>query len=222
MKINRLGTITTGSEVSMLDRRKPAKLCVICCVSLLALCLAVVVLASCRSSAVAVPPIDSSAVQVITINDSWDGLSPAAPIRAVFRLQPATDCFTGTAQFSAGGYSGAVINRSVPITIPLPVIEEFAALLQSTPLAVGDYKPSISHTDDYPAITIAVKGEADSLQFYSESQGDQHIPWQVSIAGRGVFVSHSGIPAQALGLLDPYLAREVEEELIDQAQDRGW
>jgi len=208
------------TEVNMLDRPKPAGLGAICCASLLALCLALVVLASCRSSTAAIPPIDSSAVQAITINESLYGLLPAAPVRAVFHLEPATDCFAGTAEFSVGGISVAVITQSVPITVPLPVIEEFLALLEGTPLKVGEYKPSIIHTDSYPTISITIKGEAGNLRFYSESQGDMRIPWQVFVTGQGVFVTHSGIPAQALGLLDPYRAREVEEGLIDQALAR--
>ena len=171
------------------------------------------------ASPTAVPPIDASAVQAITINDYWTGLSSAAPISAVFRLQPATDCFTGTAQFSVAAWSSAgAINRSVPITVPLPVMEHFLDLLESAPLDVETYKPVMYMTDSYPELTIAVRGQVAPIEFCSESQGDQHIPWRVFV--RGQFVTYAGTPAQALDLLDPYLAREVEEEVIDQARNR--
>lgn len=205
-----------GLHTIMLDRRKPAKLSLICCVSLLALCLAVVTLASCRSSA-RVPPIDSSTVQTIHIYDFWSGYSPASPVSAVFHLEPAADCFAGTAEFSVGVRSGSVITRSVPITVPLAAIDEFLALLESTPLEEGEYKPSILHTDSYPTMSIAVQARAGHLRFYSESQGDKRTPWQVTVPGAGVLVTHAGAPADALSVLEPYLAREAQEELIDQA-----
>ena len=202
----------------MLYRPKSAKLGVTCCVSLLTLSLAVVTLASCRSSTVKVPPIDSSDVKEIMISELGLGLSPAAPIRAVFHLEPATDCFVGTADFTVGGSSVAIITQSVPITVPLTAIEEFLALLEDTPLEVGKYEPATIQTDSYGSISIIVKQEAGNLRFSSESQGDMRIPWEAFVTGQGVFVTHSGRPAQALDLLDPYLARDVEEGLIDQAR----
>jgi hypothetical protein len=170
------------------------------------------------SNAVAVPAIGSSATVVITIQDSWTGLSPLAPIEAQFRLEPATDYFSGTAEFSVAGYTDA-ITRSVPITIPLAVIEEFLALLESTPLEVGKYKRLFNHTDDFPSILIAVEGRAGDLRFASESQGRRHIPWRV-VVGQDQYVTYANTPAQALDLLDPYLAREAQEALFDLALAR--
>jgi hypothetical protein len=170
------------------------------------------------SNAVAVPAIGSSATVVITIQDSWTGLSPLAPIEAQFRLEPATDHFSGTAEFSVAGYTDP-ITRSVPITIPLAVIEEFLALLESTPLEVGKYKRLFNHTDDFPSILIAVEGRAGDLRFASESQGRRHIPWRV-VVGQDQYVTYADTPAQALDLLDPYLGREVQETLFDLALAR--
>jgi hypothetical protein len=170
------------------------------------------------ASAVEVPPIDSSAILAITIADSWTGLSPLAPIEAYFRLEPTTVCFSGTAEFSVAGYTDA-ITRSVPISVPLAVIDELLALLESTPLEVGKYKRLFNHTDDFPAITIAVEGRAGDLAFSSESQGSSHIPWRV-VVGQDQYVTYADTAAQALDLLDPYLAREVQEALFDLALAR--
>jgi hypothetical protein len=170
------------------------------------------------SNAVAVPAIGPSATVAITIQDSWTGLSPLAPIEAWFRLEPATDYFSGTAEFSVAGYTDA-ITRSVPITVPLAVIEEFLALLESTPLEVGKYKRLFNHTDDFPSIIIAVECSAGDLGFASESQGRRHIPWRV-VVGQDQYVTYADTPAQALDLLDPYLAREVQEALFDLALAR--
>jgi hypothetical protein len=170
------------------------------------------------ASAIEVPPIDSSAILTITIADHWTGLSPLAPIEADFRLEPTMDYFSGTAEFSVAGYTDA-ITRSVPISVPLAVLEELLALLESTPLEVGKYKPLFNHTDDFPKIIIAVEGRAGDLGFASESQGSRHIPWRV-VVGQDHYVTYADTPAQALDLLDPYLAREVQEELFNLALAR--
>jgi hypothetical protein len=169
-------------------------------------------------SALEVPPIDPSAILSIAIADHWTGLSPLAPIEADFRLEPATDHFSGMAEFSVAGYTEA-ISRSVPISVPQAVIEELLALLESTPLEVGEYKRVFSHTDDFPRVVIGVKGRAGDLQFASESQGRRHIPWSV-LVGAEQYVTYADTPTQALDLLDPYLAREVQEELYNLALER--
>ena len=170
-------------------------------------------------SAVEVPPIDSSAILAITIADYWTGLSPVAPIEADFHLEPATDGYSGMAEFSVAGYTDA-ITRSVPINVPLAVIGELLALLESTPLEVGEYKRVFNHTDDFPAVAIGVEGGAADLAFASESQGSRHIPWRV-VVGQNQYVTYADTPARALDLLDPYLAREVQEALFNLALERN-
>jgi hypothetical protein len=154
----------------------------------------------------------------ITILDNWTGLSPLAPIESSFSLEPATGFFSGTAEYQLAGYTEAV-SRSVPISVPLPVMEEFLALLQSTPLEEGEYKPLFNHTDDFPNIAIAVEGRSGDLGFATESQGSMNIPWRVEV-GRDDYVTYADTPAQALDLLDPYLARDVQEALSDEVLAR--
>jgi hypothetical protein len=170
------------------------------------------------ADAIEVPAIDPSTILAITIADNWTGLSPLAPIEAYFRLEPTLDFFSGVAEFSVAGYTDA-ITRSVPISVPLAVMEELLALLESTPLVVVEYKRLYNHTDDFPAITIAIEGRARNLGFASESQGARHIPWRV-VVGQDQFVTYADTPAQALDLLDPYLARQVQKALFDLALAR--
>jgi hypothetical protein len=99
------------------------------------------------------------------------------------------------------------------------VIEELLALLESTPLEVGKYRPLFNHTDDFPMIIIAVEGRAGDLRFASTSQGSRHIPWRV-VVGQDQYVTYADTPAQVLDLLDPYLAREVQEALFNLALER--
>jgi len=170
------------------------------------------------SSPIAVPPIELADILTITILDDWTGFSPLAPIEAHFRLEPAPGFFSGTAEFSVAGYTEA-ITRSVPISVPLAVIDELLALLESTPLEAGEYKRLFNHTDDFPSITIAIEGRVDDLEFASTSQGGRHIPWRVMV-GPNPYVTYADTPVQALDLLDPYLAREVQEALFDLALAR--
>jgi hypothetical protein len=92
-------------------------------------------------------------------------------------------------------------------------------LLESTPLEVGKYKRLFNHTDDFPSIMIAIEGRAGDFGFASESQRSRHIPWRV-VVGQDQYVTYADTPAQALDLLDPYLAREVQEELFNLALAR--
>jgi hypothetical protein len=66
---------------------------------------------------------------------------------------------------------------------------------------------------------IAVEGRAGDLEFATESQGSRHIPWRVGV-GQDQYVTYADTPAQALDLLDPYLAREVQEALFELALAR--
>jgi hypothetical protein len=170
------------------------------------------------SSPIEMPPVEPADVLTITIIDGWTGLSPLAPIEAYYRLRPTPGHFSGAAEFQVAGYTD-LITRSTEISVPLTVIEELLALLESTPLEVGEYKPLFSHTDDFPAITIAVEGRAGDLEFASQSQGSRHIPWRV-VVGPDQYVTYADTPAQALDLLDPYLAREVQEALFNLALER--
>jgi hypothetical protein len=165
-----------------------------------------------------VPPIDASALEAISIVDGWTGLSPLAPIEAYYRLEPTNGHFSGMAEFSVAGYTEAM-TRSVAISVPLAVIEDLVALLASTPLEVGKYRPVFSHTDDFPNISIVLESRDGDLGFSTKSQGSRHIPWGV-VVGRDQYVTYADTPAQALDLLDPYLARDVQEALFDLALSR--
>jgi hypothetical protein len=170
------------------------------------------------ASPIEIPPIDPSAILGITIADDWIGFSPLAPIEAHYRLEPSTDGFSGMAEFSVAAYTEAM-TRTAPISVPLAVIEELLALLESTPLEKGEYKRLFSHTDDFPNIIITIEGRDGDLVFASKSQGSRHIPWLV-VVGRKDYVTYADTPVQALELLDPYLARDVQEALFDLARSR--
>jgi hypothetical protein len=191
----------------------------------LALCVVLLMIASCGSPTADVPqiispslPDDSPADVMLTPTNAGKATIPVQEEAAALLGMWADDgdfVLEVMAEFSVAGYTDA-ITRSVPISVPLAVIEELLALLESTPLEVGKYKPLFNHTDDFPSIIIAVEGRAGDLGLATESQGSRHIPWRV-VVGEDHYVTYADTPAQALDLLDPYLAREVQEELFNLA-----
>jgi hypothetical protein len=170
------------------------------------------------SSPIAVPPIELANVLTLTILDGWTGFSPLAPIEAAYRLEATPDDFSGMAEFQVAGYTD-LLTQTAPVSIPLAVVEELLTLLESTPLEKGTYKPLFSHTDDFPIVRIAIEGRSGDLEFATESQGSRHIPWR-AVVGRDEYVTYADTPAQALDLLDPYLARDVQEALFELALER--
>ena len=82
---------------------------------------------------------------------------------------------------------------------------------------MGEYQPNFEHTDDYPEISIRlVYGKAQTIEFYTTSQGDENIPWEVTYNGKS-YVVNSGEPAQALEIIKPYLAQDILEKLVKEA-----
>jgi hypothetical protein len=164
---------------------------------------------------------DISTAYSITIIDNWSGLNPAAPINSLYILENPTDHiddtqFQGSALFSAGGYSGTTKKETTQINVPKDVIKEFLHKLSQASPVNGNYEPFFEHTDDYPEITIRVLyGNAETIEFYTSSQGDEHIPWKVTYDSNS-YVVNSGTPTQALEILKPYLAKDVLEKLVEQ------
>ncbi len=88
-------------------------------------------------------------------------------------------------------------------------------LAQANP-QVGKYEPFILVTDDYPEITIRVLyGQAETIEFYTASQGEEHIPWRVTYNGSS-YIVNSGVPMQALEILKPYLAQDLLDNLREE------
>lgn len=166
--------------------------------------------------ALTMPAIDASAVTSVTIVDSWTGLSPLAPIEASYHLTASADGLVGLAAFSVAGYRDP-ITATAAISVPVLVFEEALAELAGTPLEEGPYKPLINHTDDYPTISMTFMASGQAIQFYTQSQGPDHIPWKVVIDGQE-FVTYADNPSRAMQILEPYLAPATLASLIEQAQ----
>lgn len=149
----------------------------------------------------------------IHVYDEWSGYSIISPLRARYFLGQEKDGFKGQAKFSAGEEER---RREVvrDIMIPIDVTHAFLRLLSEVSVEPDEYCPVMDHTDDYPSIEIHLKIGDLSIQFFTESQGANHVPWGLRI-GDETFVVRSSIPADALEILSPYLHKDVLDGLAD-------
>jgi hypothetical protein len=154
-----------------------------------------------------------SQVRSIRIEDDWTGLSPVAPIVAHYDLHRQNGSFSGKANFSVAGYTQAR-TAVEEVSIPEDTVLAFLQLLSRSPTEYGHYEPLFEHTDDYPSISIQLGVENDIVEFYTRSQGGDHVPWAGKVQGN-IYVINSNLPAQALALLEPYLKKDRLKQLIE-------
>jgi len=146
--------------------------------------------------------------RLIRIQDGWGGLGPSRS--AHYELHPSENQFTGEATFSVGG-----LNKTENIQIPFNAAQTFFRILGEASLENKEYFPQIWHTDDYPSLKIELDLEDEAVTFFTESQGESHVPWAVKI-GEKTYVIDSDVPARALAALNPYLKRDVMKKLHDE------
>lgn len=163
----------------------------------------------------AIPSIELSDTQSLEINDHWTGLSPLAPMVQNYQLAMSSDGLIGKASFAVG--NDDFRTGSADIAIPTDVAQEFITLLESAKLLDKPYVAYQAWTDDYPSITLTFNTAQGEVVIYSYSQGESHVPWAAKIRG-DVYVIDSDIPMQALMLLEPYLHKDVFDDMIQEIQ----
>lgn len=174
-----------------------------------------------QSQPLATPPPLTTVMQaqVVEIHNDWNGYSDITPILRHYKLRIEQQKLVGNAHIAVGGYGAAGVHQqqTTRLAIPAAVTTKFLAMLAKTPLQVGTYKPTIGRTDDYPSIKIQLKTDRQAVIFSSQSQANNYVPWKVSVTKANItteYISNSPLPAQALRLLDPYVARHGVEKII--------
>ena len=153
----------------------------------------------------------------INIRDSWNGLSPFAPLDAAYILTRAENGdFTGTVRFAVGPEPLTAVED---ITIPAADAQAFLRKLAATPLKKGQYQPKIEHTDDYPLRSITIQIGTRTISYYTQSQGEHNVPWGADILST-TYIVDSTIPSEALNALSPYMKEDSMQRLIDQAKQQ--
>jgi len=163
---------------------------------------------------------DLTQARAIRIEDDWNGLSTVAPLKAHYDLQRGASGFSGKASFSAGGNRRRPKETVEEISIPGDKAEAFLKMLSDAPMKPGAYVPKIRHTDDYPSIKIQVETKNETVVFFTESQGEDHIPWGATVSGKS-YVIDSDVPSKALQSLRRYLKRDVLNKLAEGVERSG-
>jgi hypothetical protein len=155
----------------------------------------------------------------IRILDSWNGLSPFAPVTIRYELKNGSAGFTGQGNFSVGYPPTGTVET---VTLPVGAAGKFFSTLDdpAMPVQEGTYEPLITHTDDYPSLIIHLDfSGGEKVTYFSNSQGAGHVPWGLTYKDK-TYIVNSPIPSYALDTLWPYLKREVvidrlEQQIID-------
>lgn len=160
---------------------------------------------------------DARLPDTITVNDEWSGLSPVAPIVISYTLVHEGQNFSGKVNYSVGGYFTATLTDEVQMTVPVESVEQFLKILSESSLRKGEYVPNITWTDDYPNIRLTLEYESKSFEFSTESQGEKNIPWKLTIDSGTEYVINSGVPSDALQILQSFIDTERLNSLLEKA-----
>jgi hypothetical protein len=168
------------------------------------------------------------ATRALVVVDAWEGYSPVSPIRATYRLERSADgSFAGNVEIVAGR---GVIRRDTSFSVRLSraAADSLLQVLSNVPLEQGSYRPTMTHTDDYPSITADLTVGDSVVRFHTTSQGAAHVPWQVT-AGGTHYVSESaeiwpafGRVLDQVGQTEKRALTEAARRDPDAACDRGW
>lgn len=134
----------------------------------------------------------SRAPDSVVFFDGWTGMSGSHEY-AVF-LQRDGSQYRGLLKcdfFGATAYQ--------PISLSSGIVASVTQRLATLTATDRRYRAHVTHTDDYPHVAIALNRGADTLIFYSRSQGDGHSPWGIGLVGQS-YALHldSAIPDQLI------------------------
>jgi hypothetical protein len=159
--------------------------------------------------------------KALVISMTWLGLSPLSPVRADYMLNLHNDQFEGVAHFKVAEAKSA--KRS--IAVPHDLIRTFLAATSKVEVVEKPYQPRITHTDDYPSISIGVPVQDGQLIVGTNSQEQQsgseayadRTPWAITFAGRTFVVTASDLDKA----FDPLLPALQYDDAIKELEKQG-
>lgn len=160
--------------------------------------------------------------QEFSIEDDWSGLSSVGFLNAHYSFRRQGEAFTGQAAFSLGAPLKE-FTATESVRIPESAALEFLAILAQSPVEPPkyqrgygpEYEPNIDHTDDYPSISIRIELNNESIEYFTRSQGEDHVPWALAYKGN-IYIINSPQPMQALRIVSPYLKKEKLTDLVNE------
>ncbi|HYR06353.1 MAG TPA: hypothetical protein VEQ60_01215 [Longimicrobium sp.] len=151
--------------------------------------------------------------------DAWHGFSAISPTQTTYSLQRSADgSFAGTVQITVGA---GLLRRDTSLAVHLPrsAVDSLLQVLSDAPLQESfSYQPTFTHTDDYPTITVDLTVGDSVVRFHTTSQGEAHVPWQVSAGGR-TYVSGSEAIWSTLSAVLGRIGRGPERALMEAARN---
>jgi len=152
--------------------------------------------------------LDVRDTRLVVIHDTWSGLSPSAPIAALYDLRRDPR----GALLGEGRLSTAVAGeRTVDVAISPSSAKRFLDTIARAECKTGPYEPLEDHTDDYPYIEVAMAcGSGGLALLFTKSQGKYHAPWGACIGGE-LFT----LPGEAIGRALQALRRPLHGAVLD-------
>jgi len=151
--------------------------------------------------------LDVRRARLVVIHDTWVGLSPHAPVAAVYELRRET----------RGGLSGegrlstAIAGeRVVDVVVSPAATSRFLTAVAGARWVPGPYVAMLDHTDDYPHIEVALHVDVREIGtrsgvvlLFTESQGEFHAPWCACVGGEMFCLPGEEIGKALAGLRTP-------------------
>jgi hypothetical protein len=166
---------------------------------------------------------DLSETTTLAVAVGWLGLSLLSPVSGDYSLELRKDQFEGEGRFKV-----ATASATRAIIIPRDVVRAFLAAAGKVEVVEKKYQPRITHTDDYPSLSVSVLTKQGPLTIRTNSQPQwsksgtylDRTPWAIDYLGR-TFVVIANDLDQALEPFEPYLQHEsVFEELTNEIRLR--
>jgi hypothetical protein len=148
----------------------------------------------------------------LAIQLGWQGLSPLSPVEANYLLELHEDQFVGK-----GGFRVATATAIREIAVPRELVRAFLTAATKVKLVEKDYEARITHTDDYPSVSVVVPTKQGALIIETQSQPVRSAsgkywdatPWAIRYSERTFVVTDHDLDEA----LDPLWARLQYDEI---------
>jgi hypothetical protein len=153
----------------------------------------------------------------VEITVGWSGLSLLSPMNGEYVLQLHNDQFEGLGRFKV-----AAATSVRKIAVPRDNVQSFLAAVSQVELVEEEYKPRITHTDDYPYVGVGVQTEQGLLQIETRSQSRRveseeyrdRTPWAINYLGRTFVIGANDLDRALEHLLYSLRYKEIIDVLI--------
>lgn len=150
----------------------------------------------------------------LTLQYRWEGLSLSAPhgVRTVLDLT--TKPIASVLTITVGGYRMETQTQEMRTTLTEAQLTTAVTQLQMLPLTSGSYTPTLTHTDDYPTLSMVFALQGKTIVFRSTSQGATHVPWEAIIDNQSYSIYSEELFA-VWEIFQPTLQPEALQAAID-------